>query len=296
MEISNAYSKALELEGLLLLLKSENTDSFKIDLIFTRLFEKIDEISADLDSIHRQYQIELYHAAQQHLKDNSEIINKPKSDDSETGSPQLDEQAVNVENIANFENNDTNASLNINEEPVQIHLQSDGSVDVAENSIEPQEIEDGVVSIDQVEKENTPDVNIVESEDSVATEDSNDSKLDIAYNNEDVESIQVNHDNIDVPINIVVDEANCIDVNQSAFARSSRGDIRKMFTLNDNYKFRRQLFANSQQQYTDALSRIGNMNSISEAEAYFYNILGWDRDDADVTDFMTIISAYFMGK
>ena len=42
MELSNAYNKALELEGLLLLLKSENTDNFKIDLIFTRIFYKID--------------------------------------------------------------------------------------------------------------------------------------------------------------------------------------------------------------------------------------------------------------
>ena len=48
MEISNAYSNVLELEGLLLLLKTEIVDNYKVDRLFDRLFDKIEEINADI--------------------------------------------------------------------------------------------------------------------------------------------------------------------------------------------------------------------------------------------------------
>lgn len=96
-------------------------------------------------------------------------------------------------------------------------------------------------------------------------------------------------------MNIVIEDRG-VDVNRSAFALSSCGDIRKMFTLNDNYKFRRQLFSNSQESYADTLLKVEKMNSTFEAEDYFYNKLKWDKENPDVKDFMSVISAYFLGK
>ena len=57
-----------------------------------------------------------------------------------------------------------------------------------------------------------------------------------------------------------------------------------------------QLFSNSQQEYAQTLLMIEGMESTFEAEDYFYKTLGWDKENPDVKDFMSIISAYFMGK
>ena len=296
MELSNAYNKALELEGLLLLLKSENTDNFKIDLIFTRLYEKIDEICADLDTMHRQFQIELYHAAQQPLKDNSQSIND--SNDSKQANSQADEQKANDGN-AEIEKECQDDSAIINDyESAQMNYNVD-NVAASDNCNEPLAADDSVEPTAQADEViATDDILPQPVEDLTATnlDANNSTKIDIEVAN--VADIVADTQNaaIDSPINIELDENNCIDVNQSAFARSARGDIRKMFTLNDNYKFRRQLFDNSQQQYADTLSKIELMNSMADAESYIYDTMGLDRDNADVKDFMTIVTAYFMGK
>lgn len=297
MEISNAYNKALELEGLLLLLKSENTDSFKIDLIFTRLFEKIDEISADLDTMHRQFQIELYHAAQQPLKDNSQSIND--SNDSKQANSQADEQKANDGNIAQIDKESPEDTAIFNEyEPAQMRHNAD-EVIATDNCNVPQATIERVESIGQSNEEMTTDDILPQSLVNLTATiiDANIStKHDIEVANVADIAADTQNADIDSPINIELDENNCIDVNQSAFARSARGDIRKMFTLNDNYKFRRQLFDNSQQQYADTLSKVELMNSMADAESYIYDTMGLDRDNADVKDFMTIVAAYFMGK
>lgn len=86
------------------------------------------------------------------------------------------------------------------------------------------------------------------------------------------------------------------DVNQSTFARATNGDIRKAFTLNDTYKFRRELFANSQAEFKGALDKVERMTSTVEADDYFYGHLDFDKESDEVKDFMNIIYAYLSGK
>lgn len=85
-----------------------------------------------------------------------------------------------------------------------------------------------------------------------------------------------------------------VDVNISAFAHKAKGDIRKYFTLNDNYKFRRELFENSGDRYSAALSYIESLPSLQSAKDYCFNILGWDNENDEVKEFINIISAYFI--
>lgn len=85
-----------------------------------------------------------------------------------------------------------------------------------------------------------------------------------------------------------------VDVNISAFAHKAKGDIRKYFTLNDNYKFRRELFENSVDRYSAALSYIESLPSLQSAKDYCFNILGWDKENDEVIQFINIISAYFI--
>lgn len=287
MEISNAYSKALELEGLLMLLKSENTDNFKIDLIFTRLFEKMDEINDNLTAIRRQYKLELLHAAEQHVKENSRIVPVPE--------PAADLPVI---------EDKTSEYINIDDNTVTRNCPADS--DSPEPDVQEPECacdNDGLMTDDAV-----ADSALFEEEEDVdmasLDNDNADTVGAAALPQECSEDWLPEHAGAvvseatvepEAPVNIVIEDMG-VDVNRSAFALSSRGDIRKMFTLNDNYKFRRQLFSNSQESYADTLLKVEKMNSTFEAEDYFYNKLKWDKENSDVKDFMSVISAYFLGK
>lgn len=65
------------------------------------------------------------------------------------------------------------------------------------------------------------------------------------------------------------------------------------FTLNDKFRFRRELFGNSDIDFADALNVIDAMNSLDELEDYFYNDLCWDPNDENVIDFISIVGARF---
>ena len=75
--------------------------------------------------------------------------------------------------------------------------------------------------------------------------------------------------------------------------RSLRQDLRRAFSINDRYRFRRELFSNSDVEMNDALNLIESMQSMDEAEDYFYGEMGWDRENPEVDDFMTIVRHHF---
>lgn len=76
-------------------------------------------------------------------------------------------------------------------------------------------------------------------------------------------------------------------------ARESVCDIRTAFSINDKFRFRRELFGNSAADYDDALEVIAAMSSLDEAEDYFYNDLCWEPNNDNVKDFMEIVGRYF---
>ncbi len=76
-------------------------------------------------------------------------------------------------------------------------------------------------------------------------------------------------------------------------SRSVARDIKRAFTINDKFLFRRELFGNSNQQYNDALDLIAQMTSFAEAESYFFGNYGWDTENGHVKRFMEIIENYF---
>lgn len=86
------------------------------------------------------------------------------------------------------------------------------------------------------------------------------------------------------------------DLNESVFMRTKVGSISKAFTINDRFRFKRELFGNSDPELSNALDLINVMRSIDEAEDYFYNELGWDAENEDVKDFMRIVRAYFLNR
>lgn len=83
--------------------------------------------------------------------------------------------------------------------------------------------------------------------------------------------------------------------NSVSFPKVSRGkvDFKSLFSINDKFRFRRELFSNNGNEFSDALHLVATMDSMDEAEDYFYNDLQWDPESDDVMDFMGKIAQYF---
>lgn len=77
------------------------------------------------------------------------------------------------------------------------------------------------------------------------------------------------------------------------YISSEHKDIRKYFTINDRYRFRRELFSNNEHDFVDNLNLVQAMSCYEDAEDYFYNDLQWDSESEDVVEFMSIIFRYF---
>lgn len=65
------------------------------------------------------------------------------------------------------------------------------------------------------------------------------------------------------------------------------------FCLNDRFRFKRELFRNSDAEFSSAMNMIAAMDSYDEAEEYFIGELEWDEENPEVVDFMEIIKGYF---
>ena len=80
----------------------------------------------------------------------------------------------------------------------------------------------------------------------------------------------------------------------AALQRNLSKDLSKAFTINDQFRFRRELFGNSMVEWTETLNLVEAMKSYSEAEDYFFGDLSWDKESEEVKDFMTIIRNHFL--
>ncbi|MDE5972552.1 MAG: hypothetical protein K2G94_07375 [Muribaculaceae bacterium] len=68
------------------------------------------------------------------------------------------------------------------------------------------------------------------------------------------------------------------------------------FTLNDRYRFRRELFGNSDAEMIDTLELLGAMASAEEAEEYLFVDLGWNPANDDVADFLAVVRRRFSDR
>lgn len=78
--------------------------------------------------------------------------------------------------------------------------------------------------------------------------------------------------------------------------RSLSRDLHKAFSLNDRFRYRRELFANNDVEMNDTLNLIESMQSLEEAEDFFYGDLEWDKDSPEVIDFMNVIKNHFYNR
>lgn len=71
-------------------------------------------------------------------------------------------------------------------------------------------------------------------------------------------------------------------------------DLRKAFTINDRFRFRRELFGGDDKAFVDAIDRMSQCSDYNEIEA-FISTLGWNADNEDVIAFKEIISTFYNG-
>ncbi|MDE6008638.1 MAG: hypothetical protein K2G90_05465 [Muribaculaceae bacterium] len=68
---------------------------------------------------------------------------------------------------------------------------------------------------------------------------------------------------------------------------------RLVFTLNDKFRFKKELFRNSEPDFNNTLSYVASLDSYEEAEDYFLTELQWNPEREEVKEFLTILKNYF---
>ena len=74
----------------------------------------------------------------------------------------------------------------------------------------------------------------------------------------------------------------------------SVGELRKAFTINDRFRFRRELFGGDDREFVALIDRLSGMSSFDEAEQCIDNVVA-DRDADVVAEFKSIVSTFFNG-
>lgn len=72
-----------------------------------------------------------------------------------------------------------------------------------------------------------------------------------------------------------------------------RDGVSRMFSINDKFRFKRELFGGSDAAMRMALDNVNRMQSLEDAEDFFYNELQWSPENEDVKAFMKIMERYF---
>lgn len=71
------------------------------------------------------------------------------------------------------------------------------------------------------------------------------------------------------------------------------GREKPKFCVNDRFRFKRELFGNSDSEMEKALRLAAVMNDYDDAEDYFIGELGWDAENENVIDFMEVLRQYY---
>lgn len=76
-------------------------------------------------------------------------------------------------------------------------------------------------------------------------------------------------------------------------SRREAQDLRRAFTLNDKFRYRRELFGSNDAMFANALNTLSAMKSLDEALDFLYKDLNWDPDDDNVKDFVATVTNHF---
>lgn len=75
--------------------------------------------------------------------------------------------------------------------------------------------------------------------------------------------------------------------------KQNLSDFRKAFSLNDRFRFRRELFGGDEARMNKAVNDLNELHSYEESVAYLHNELKWNIEDAAVADFVKLLEKRF---
>ena len=262
-EIKSMLREVLELEGLLMVADSRGDET--PDAVFTLIKEKIEQL--------REYSSCLPDVAVDEQVGEQEPVVEPE-DEPEYVLEAEPEEEIEAEPEEELEP-EIEAEPEIEEEP-----------ELEEELVaEPEpEIEPEVEAEPEIEEEPEP-----EPEEELEAEPEEELEPEIVpeIEAEPEPEIIKNVDETAPDAIITLDEA---------FIRNKAKDLKSAFSLNDTFRFRRELFGNSAADMNDAIDLVNAMNSYEEAEDYFINDLGWDAESDEVGEFMEIIRNHFIAE
>ncbi len=70
-------------------------------------------------------------------------------------------------------------------------------------------------------------------------------------------------------------------------------EMRRALSLNDRFRFRRELFGNSDVRMTETLALLDTMDGYAEAREYLTEDLGWDAEEPVVQEFLALVENHF---
>lgn len=257
--IEKLLSQVYELEGLLTIIDRHGADSTPY------LYEMVQKKVELINEYAPYCTPEIYKKA----KTQNEVVDKEEI-----------YKVVEEETVADVQNEEIETEeqdLTLEEEPVAIvdeidQVEDDGFVDYLPDD----EVVDETTDEDIIDEPIVEEVDEILEEDNLETEDKveKDEPFDDFVGEERVENEPIRLDEV--------------------LQRSLSKDLSKAFSLNDRFRYRRELFGNSEVEMRNTIDMVEAMHSFGEAEDYFYGDLEWDRESPEVVDFMTIIRNHFL--
>ena len=76
--------------------------------------------------------------------------------------------------------------------------------------------------------------------------------------------------------------------------KKNLSDFRKAFSLNDRFRFRRELFGGNEDKMNEAITDLNDIHSYEESVTYLNNELKWNIEDEAVADFLKLLEKRFL--
>lgn len=96
----------------------------------------------------------------------------------------------------------------------------------------------------------------------------------------------------ETPITTVLADKSSVSLND-VLEKKNLSDFKKAFSLNDRFRFRRELFGGNEEKMNQAITDLNGINSYEESVEYLNNVLNWNLEDESVTAFIKLLEKRF---
>lgn len=96
----------------------------------------------------------------------------------------------------------------------------------------------------------------------------------------------------EIPHTIIRTDKSSVSLND-LLEKKNLSDFRKAFSLNDRFRFRRELFGGNEERMNKAIADLNDIHSYEESVVYLNTILNWNIEDASVADFIKLLEKRF---